>query len=603
MKLFRYLMAILISVFLISVSYAATTWESGKRYQYKCTGGLTGGGTSALDAISGASIGEYDTAIVYDISGSTIYRYKAEVAGVTGTENSPYIIEPDGVLAGGTAPTGTTRWELLDSYVSRFECFELKIQGTLWDNGSGGMAQSVVRASVTSSVFDKSTDEIEQILSGTSDQIIAYDASGVAKAIDPSSTREALGVEIGTDVQAYDATNVVDGDFSVNGIMIRTGAGAYASGDTNNAKPTGAWDFSTGTSVSANTPTDNSHVATKKYVDDNAGGGGGGSGTTTFDTDSGSAVAAFRGEATRMGIAGKEGIETSASGETVYISGIWKQKATGVTWLEDSGGATVFAMDSTGFSWWASGSGLTIMFVDLSGATAIDLGIQSNNPAASGKLHMFEGTANGTNFVGIQAPSSLTGNYMLTLPLVAGVSDQVLAVDGSGNLTFSEAVSQATLNAHGAPSTTTGTSIQALAVTESKIDWSSGTSIASAVTKFKSFTVSDCQDIGGGSGNSPFALFPVPTSIYPNGVFLVYLGLSAQHGSSIGIDGNFSEWSSGSCAFNIGTLRVTSNTGLAEHNLISGSTCVIEAGNEVFFHLENTSGVSIISGSIGFMPR
>ena len=612
MKLLRYLIALLISIFIIATSYAATTWQPGKRYYYKCTGGLTGGGTSVLDAIAGVSISPKDTAIVTG-SGNTTYHYNVYDSGTTvGVESSPLRIVPDDLQAGGTGITGTTTWRLSGYRVSGFQCADLQVGSISWDDGSGNMAQAVVRAAVTSSVFDKSTDEIENILSGTSDQMILYNASGAAIAADPASAREALGA------QEYDATNVVDGDFTDNGIMTRTGAGSYVSGDTNNAAPTGTWDFSGGVSTSADTPTDNSHVATKKYVDDNAGGGGSGSGLTTIQVDDGNeAIAATLDDApSGIFMKGDSGVSTSASGNTVYIgidwtgtttqylagvtenpqpvlnwvtdghsdwdtASVWKTKANGVKWLEDTSGNSIFVVDSSGYYWLMDSGGVTHFYIDPSGVTLNNAGfLRIDNGAAGGAAYWFEGTNNGNEAIQIKAPDALGANYQLTLPQASGTSGQKLAVGATGNLTFSNEN-----------------------IIEGEIDYSSGTSIASAVTKFKSFTVNDCQDIGGGSAASPFRLFAVPTCMYPDGVFLVYWELSAQHGSSISINGDFSEWSSGSSTAFIGDVWATSNTGPKEHNLLSGATCVIEAGNEVFFHLENTSGVSMLSGTIGFMPR
>lgn len=45
-------------------------------------------------------------------------------------------------------------------------------------------------------------------------------------------------------------------------------------------------------------------------------------------------------------------------------------------------------------------------------------------------------TANGSNYVGIKAPNNLIGDYTLTLPTTTGTIGQILATDGSGNLSF-----------------------------------------------------------------------------------------------------------------------------------------------------------------------
>jgi hypothetical protein len=56
----------------------------------------------------------------------------------------------------------------------------------------------------------------------------------------------------------------------------------------------------------------------------------------------------------------------------------------------------------------------------------------SNN----GILQLNEATANGSNYVQIKSPASLSDNYVLTLPTTDGDSGQVLTTDGSGVLTW-----------------------------------------------------------------------------------------------------------------------------------------------------------------------
>ena len=54
--------------------------------------------------------------------------------------------------------------------------------------------------------------------------------------------------------------------------------------------------------------------------------------------------------------------------------------------------------------------------------------------ATATTLRLLEGTTNGTNFVGIKSPNSLSANYTLTLPAANGAGD--LRNDGSGNLSW-----------------------------------------------------------------------------------------------------------------------------------------------------------------------
>jgi hypothetical protein len=52
------------------------------------------------------------------------------------------------------------------------------------------------------------------------------------------------------------------------------------------------------------------------------------------------------------------------------------------------------------------------------------------------ELQFNELSANGTNYVGFKAPSSLSNNRIWTLPSSDGSSGNVLVTDGSGNLNF-----------------------------------------------------------------------------------------------------------------------------------------------------------------------
>ena len=53
------------------------------------------------------------------------------------------------------------------------------------------------------------------------------------------------------------------------------------------------------------------------------------------------------------------------------------------------------------------------------------------------ELRLFEATGNGTNYVGLKAPSSVTSDTTFTLPDGDGSSNQFIKTDGNGNLSFS----------------------------------------------------------------------------------------------------------------------------------------------------------------------
>jgi len=60
--------------------------------------------------------------------------------------------------------------------------------------------------------------------------------------------------------------------------------------------------------------------------------------------------------------------------------------------------------------------------------------------STAGALNLYEDADNGTNKVRLIAPASLASDLTLTLPSVDGSASQVLATDGSGNLSFIDAV-------------------------------------------------------------------------------------------------------------------------------------------------------------------
>jgi len=78
-------------------------------------------------------------------------------------------------------------------------------------------------------------------------------------------------------------------------------------------------------------------------------------------------------------------------------------------------------------------SGLnTLTSASLNATSDIDLENQAD-------LRFFEATANGSNYVGFQAPASIAGDVLWTLPAADGSADQVLSTNGAGVLSWQEA--------------------------------------------------------------------------------------------------------------------------------------------------------------------
>jgi len=108
-----------------------------------------------------------------------------------------------------------------------------------------------------------------------------------------------------------------------------------------------------------------------------------------------------------------------------------------VDWLDSS-------VTITGLSTSATGTVLTL--TDTAHTTSVNM-ICGNNTA----LRFNELTANGSNYIGLKAPASLSADLTFTLPSVDGTAGQFIKTDGAGNLSF------ATAGLTGATSTATGT--------------------------------------------------------------------------------------------------------------------------------------------------
>jgi hypothetical protein len=88
---------------------------------------------------------------------------------------------------------------------------------------------------------------------------------------------------------------------------------------------------------------------------------------------------------------------------------------------------------------------------------AIDEIFIGNNASTGGTLKLNEGTNNGTNFIGLKAPNSVTTTTTFTLPDGDGTNGQALITDGSGNLSFTTINSTFTLAADSGSSDTFNT--------------------------------------------------------------------------------------------------------------------------------------------------
>jgi hypothetical protein len=93
-----------------------------------------------------------------------------------------------------------------------------------------------------------------------------------------------------------------------------------------------------------------------------------------------------------------------------------------VNWLDST-------VSITGLSTTATGTVLTLS--DSSNTTTVNLILDNQK-----EVRFRETTANGTNFIGLKAPASVSADLTFTLPATDGTNGQVLTTNGSGVLSF-----------------------------------------------------------------------------------------------------------------------------------------------------------------------
>ena len=98
-----------------------------------------------------------------------------------------------------------------------------------------------------------------------------------------------------------------------------------------------------------------------------------------------------------------------------------------VNWLDST-------VSITGLSTTATGTVLTLS--DSVNTTTVNLIIDNQK-----EIRFRETTANGTNYVALKAPASVSADLTFTLPATDGTANQILKTDGSGNLSFVDSFS------------------------------------------------------------------------------------------------------------------------------------------------------------------
>lgn len=159
------------------------------------------------------------------------------------------------------------------------------------------------------------------------------------------------------------------------------------------------------------------------------------------------------GDSTFNGSLQVTGTIKDSSGDVGTSGQILSSTATGTNWINSPPAgvtvydettllgteATVTSLKFTGNNVVATRDGnIVTVNVDISQSSTFGQDVNIQNQFAT---KYYELTANGSNYVAIRAPASLSADVTLTLPSNDGDADQVLATDGNGNLSWVSRVS------------------------------------------------------------------------------------------------------------------------------------------------------------------